>query len=340
MAVSFASATSPSFIFANQSSAGVLRFDTNATERMRIDSSGNVGIGTSSPAALSGTGATLTINKNGDDGFRLRSADTNYSMLNFGVSTSGGSTYLQSTSSGSGTILPFAFYVGGSERARIDTSGNLLLGTTSQYGSAILSVQKSLASSSSGGGTIANFYNNGATSNTRTYNTVLRVSSNSGSADCNIIITDNVANNYFFGGYAGTAYVTVGNSQGVKLSAGGTSWASDSDERLKNIKEPITNALANLETLRTVYGNYKDDAEDVSRLFLIAQDVQKVYPEAIDVYTDEQQTLGLRAVDLIPVLVASIKELKAINDTQAETLSQQATLINALTARIEALENK
>lgn len=36
----FASATSPSFIISNQSASGVLRFDTNNTERARIDSSG------------------------------------------------------------------------------------------------------------------------------------------------------------------------------------------------------------------------------------------------------------------------------------------------------------
>jgi hypothetical protein len=51
MAVSFASATSPSFIFANQSSTGVLRFDTNATERMRIESGGSVLVGTTSNIA-------------------------------------------------------------------------------------------------------------------------------------------------------------------------------------------------------------------------------------------------------------------------------------------------
>jgi hypothetical protein len=218
------------------------------------------------------------------------------------------------------------FRTADTERMRIDSGGTLCLGATSQYLSTILTIQKSLVSSVSGNGTLVNVFNNGATSGSRTFNSVMRVSSTGSGADCNIVLTDNTAYNYFFGGYNGTAYVTVGNTQGVKLSDGSTSWASDSDERLKNIKQPITNALENLGTLRTVYGNYKDDAEDVSRLFLIAQDVQKVYPEAIDVYTDEQQTLGLRAVDLIPVLVASIKELKALNDS--------------LTARIVALEAK
>ena len=109
--------------------ADTIAFSEGGVEAMRIDSSGNVGIGTVSPVQL-GTGPCLTINKNGDDGIRLRSADTNYSMLNFGLAT-GGSTYLQSTATGSGTTLPFAFYVGSTERMRIDTSGNVGIGTSS-----------------------------------------------------------------------------------------------------------------------------------------------------------------------------------------------------------------
>jgi hypothetical protein len=86
-------------------------------------------------------------------------------------------------------------------------------------------------------------------------------------------------------------------------------------------------------SLRAVTGNFIDDKAKKSRAFLIAQDVQAVLPEAISIQKDEQQTLGIQYTDVIPLLVASIKELKAINDTQAET-------INALTARIEALENR
>jgi hypothetical protein len=303
-----------------------LAFYTSDAEKMRINTSGYVGIGTTAPETkvqIEGTadtvGATLRITSTGVCSAGMA---VNATGLFFAADTGG---FVWKTGAQN---LPTT---GGTERMRITSNGTLCLGTTSQYISSILSIQKSLVSSVSGNGTLVNIYNDGATSTTRTYNSLMRLATTGSGSDCNIVMTDNTSYNYFFGGYNGTAYVTVGNTQGVKLSAGSTSWASDSDERLKNIKEPITNALQNLSTLRTVYGNYKDDAEDVSRLFLIAQDVQKVYPEVIDVYQDEQQTLGLRAVDLIPVLVASIKELKAINDTQAET-------INALTARIVALE--
>jgi len=41
---------------------------------------------------------------------------------------------IRSGITGTGTYLPMTFYTGGSERVRIDTSGNLLVGTTSTFG--------------------------------------------------------------------------------------------------------------------------------------------------------------------------------------------------------------
>ena len=120
---------------------------------------------------------------------------------------------------------------------------------------------------------------------------------------------------------------------GVYVTNGGTSWTGTSDERLKTDLIPITNGLQKVNSLRSVTGRFKTDEEGTSRSFLIAQDVQAVLPEAVHQQNDELGTLGVAYTDVIPLLVASIKELKAINDTQAET-------INALTARIVALEGQ
>jgi hypothetical protein len=102
-------------------------------------------------------------------------------------------------------------------------------------------------------------------------------------------------------------------SSGVQLTSGATSWAAISDERQKDIIEPITNGLTKVASLRTVIGKYKIDADDRRRVFLIAQDVQAVLPEAVVIEDEGQETekLLLSYTDLIPLLVASIKELKA-----------------------------
>jgi len=116
-------------------------------------------------------------------------------------------------------------------------------------------------------------------------------------------------------GSTGTIRFTV-NSGGVQLTSGATSWASASDERLKDIIEPITGAMAKVNTLRTVMGKYKTDAEGTRRPFLIAQDVIAVLPEAVDLVADtregdETEYMSVRYTDTIPLLVAAIKELKA-----------------------------
>ena len=101
----------------------------------------------------------------------------------------------------------------------------------------------------------------------------------------------------------------VNRTNGVTLTDGATSWAALSDERQKDIIEPIVNAATKVSSLRAVIGKLKNDSEGKRRSMLIAQDVQKVLPEAVNVQTDEQGTLLLSYTDVIPLLVASIKEL-------------------------------
>jgi len=106
---------------------------------------------------------------------------------------------------------------------------------------------------------------------------------------------------------------------GVSLSRGATSWASYSDERAKTDLVPIDDGLTKVSTLRAITGRYIDDEPGTSRSFLIAQDVQSVLPEAVD--AGDQDKLNLRYTEVIPLLVAALKESKE----RIEALEQRLT---------------
>jgi hypothetical protein len=110
----------------------------------------------------------------------------------------------------------------------------------------------------------------------------------------------------------GRLQMRCGSSGGVELFAGNTSWSSLSDERAKDIIEPISNALYKVNKLRSVIGKYKADDEGIRRSFLIAQDVKQVLPEAVEKTNfeiDGDEYLALTYDAIIPLLVASVKEI-------------------------------
>jgi hypothetical protein len=106
-----------------------VRFTTSGTERARIESSGNVGIGTSSPATKLDVASTATSggivkwNASGGVVGTLFSSSTQCAILDYATSSNGLG------------IVPATNYVyvatAGAERVRIDSSGRLIVGTTS-----------------------------------------------------------------------------------------------------------------------------------------------------------------------------------------------------------------
>ena len=124
-----------------------LIFYTNNTEAMRIDSSGNVGIGTTSP------GLPLDVVSNtSSETVRFRGASGGVGTLRF-TSNDGATNYsfIQSRSTffelGTDASIPLKFATAGSERARIDSSGDVLIGTTSNGGGNRLYVVDNLTDS-------------------------------------------------------------------------------------------------------------------------------------------------------------------------------------------------
>ena len=122
----------------------------------------------------------------------------------------------------------------------------------------------------------------------------------------------NGTNDYFsFGPFANSNIWTVWNDggSGVYLTNGNSSWTGVSDERVKNIERNIENACDIIKDWRTVIFSWKYDTPDNLNVGLIAQDVIKTLPEAVDTNQDEDKTLGVRYTEVIPVLVKAIQEL-------------------------------
>jgi hypothetical protein len=95
-----------------------------------------------------------------------------------------------------------------------------------------------------------------------------------------------------------------------------------SDARLKNIVEPISVDLDKLSKLRKVYFKWKDNSSSNNEIGMIAQDVQKIYPELV--YEDggrlslAYDKLSVIALEAIDVLNEKNKELeKRINKLES-----------------------
>ena len=104
-----------------------MKFTTNNAEAMRIDSSGRLMMGTTTAGESSGD--DLTIATTGQTGITIRSGTANSGSIYFADGTSGTSQY-------SGYMYynhssnHFGIATNATERMRIDSSGNLLVGTT------------------------------------------------------------------------------------------------------------------------------------------------------------------------------------------------------------------
>lgn len=274
-----------------------LGLSTNGTERMRIDSSGNVGIGitpsawSSSYSALQMTGPSMW----GGTGLGHLSVNTYYDGTNYKyINTDAATDYYQFSGTHvwryaalgtAGTNVTF------SEAMRIDSSGNLLVGNASAVANSG-KIQTSGTSTAFGIGVF------------------------NGPVGGNYLSSDSSLTNYFtFGRDNQTTgnFVFYKNTTSISFinSATGT-YNAVSDARAKKDIEDSPYGLAEVLALRPV--TYKMTAEDDAakkHVGFIAQEVKAVVDELVDDTLDEEQLYGLDKSGIVPLLVRAIQELSA-----------------------------
>jgi len=213
---------------------------------------------------------------------------------------------------GTGTYLPMTFYTGGSERMRIDSSGNVLVGTTSADARFVTYISTNTVS-----GRIGTTASSGQTADLFQV-TALNHASGTGF--------------HFIRCYSSGPTVQFAVRGDGTVYAQNTTIQSLSDARVKENVRTATEGLSVIDALRPVRFDFKNGFGNnrKNQLGFVAQEVEAVFPDAVDVMGDKDENgdpyKSVGPAALIPVLVKAIQELKADND--------------ALKARIAALEAK
>jgi hypothetical protein len=315
------------FFFANETI-----FQNAGTERMRITSAGNVGIGTTSPDSkitIQNDAATsqrvLNIYHNNVTANGYASIGAQYTRTNRYVESEirFGSETLNGACSYLGFVTGCRNDGGNTEKMRITSGGYLNAGA---YTSSSNTHHKIVT--------------------TRASSETFRVENNSTTPYGQIIryggATPNTTDNWFLVCEDQTLSRLIIWSNGNVVNRN-NSYGSLSDAKLK---ENIVDATPKLnELMKVKVRNYNLIGDDKKQIGVIAQELEEVFPNMIDEsidfenkeVTDEEGNVSTEKVDLgtttksvkysvfIPMLIKSIQELKADNDS--------------LKARIETLEN-
>jgi hypothetical protein len=284
---------------------------TGAAERMRIDSAGNVGIGETSPTVALVVKGTQATDGNITYSQQIKSTQaynaSPFAGLTFSnIYTSGGASANLSgigggkenaTDGNYSSYLAFYTRVSGFdilERMRIDSSGNLLVNTTSQFSSAKVTVSTTATTG---------------------------IASTQSTTGGYCFLTNALVNS---GTYYHINFQENGTQRGSITSNGTvTVYATTSDYRLKENVKPMVNALATVTQLKPV--TYDWTESKINGQGFIAHELQAVIPDAVVGLKDDIDSEGnpiYQQIDtsvLVATLTAAIQELKAEFDAYKST---------------------
>lgn len=335
------------FTFDNMNAEG-FHFKNNGSTIMRMNSSGNVGIGTTSPASKlyiegTGTGAWLTINRT-DTGTNIIDYTQSGTRLGY-IGYIGSELWIYNATASDISIRTSTF-----ERMRITSGGNVGIGTSSPEtitnhtsltinGTSVSRMDYKVSGVKMGlvAATTSQFliYSQGEFPLLLGTNDTERMRITSG-GDLNIGGTGQAFNSvkqqiWFTGSSSqyglSIAALNVGSTRFIDFNigsgsggqAGSISWNGSvvaynitSDYRLKEDLKPI-NGLEIVNKIK-VY-DYKWKADNSRMDGVLAHELQEVLPYAVTGIKDGEQMQSVDYSKIVPVLIQSIKDLKAELDT-------------------------
>jgi hypothetical protein len=261
-----------------QAPSGTAGAAISFTQAMTLDSSGNLLVGTTSAvgrltvtSAASQEYGTFDAPTSGYAFFRLRFNGTSYGNIGQGNAVVNGGS---NTDFGLNATTNMLFATNGTtERMRIDTSGNLLVGTTS--------------TSVTSGGLYVRATSSGGTS--------LIIGHQSGVATGN-----SFAEFQYAGGLIGS--ITQSGTTAVLFNV-------TSDQRLKENIQDAESASALIDALQVRQFDWKTDNTH-QRYGFIAQELVTVAPEAVHQPVNEDDMMAVDYSKLVPMLVKEIQSLR------------------------------
>jgi hypothetical protein len=179
----------------------------------------------------------------------------------------------------------------------------------------------------------------------------ISASSGAGGAGNLIIRNDNVSYNYTGIIITPSNYVGIGTTSpdfpltvnGSAGKPGGGSWSNWSDARLKHDITPLTGTLDKLLNVRGVsfFYNEPEKIGELSgqRTGVIAQEVEKVFPEWVDVGASGYKSVTFRGFEALTI--EALRDLRTEKDSQIKALRDENAALRVRLERLErAIESK